>query len=217
MIFYKNGHEIRTWVSPDGKSAHASISTKPGPHGSMRHYSTGNGEYVAEGELLADSGRVVSDAGGISGGNEVRGQVTASEKYPPPPSAPKEPHLTYGQKSGELTGAGGERLGKGYSGRGEAKNKVEKEHEKNTGPIPRGNYKVAEVVDDPSDPRCQKMGPRILRLEPADQTTRDRLAAIGRDGFYVHGGGSDASTGCIIMGPQVRARIGRGTLIHVGD
>jgi hypothetical protein len=73
MIYFKNGHEIRAWVSPDGKSMHASISTKPGPHGSMRNFNTADGQYVAGDAPLTESGQIVSDAGGIFGGSEVRG------------------------------------------------------------------------------------------------------------------------------------------------
>ena len=107
-------------------------------------------------------------------------------------------------------------IGVGYSGKGEARDNTEMEQLKDNGPIPRGNYKVAEIVDDPKDPRNQKMGPHILRLEPADKETRDRLDAMNRNGFYIHGGGEDASTGCIIMGRKVREGIPKGTLIHVG-
>ncbi len=203
----ENKH-IWTWVSPDGKSMHAGISTKPGAGDEPQPYNTGDGRYVPF---------TVAASDGLLGGNEVRGKVTPPQKdtYPPPPPAPKEPHLTYGQSTGEMTNAQGELTGRGYSGKGEAKKQVEREGEKNIGPIPRGNYRVAEIVDDPNDLRCQQMGPHILRLEPADQATRDRLAAMGRDGFYIHGGGADASTGCIIMGPKVRAGIGKGELLHV--
>ena len=170
-----------------------------------------------EGVLVADSGRVVTDAGGLSGGYEVRGPVTPppAGNGPPVPPAPKEPHLTYSQHWGELRDSEDKTLGVGYSGKGEARDNGELEGQKDKGPIPRGNYKVAEIVDDPNDPRNQKMGPHILRLEPADQQTRDRLAAMNRDGFYIHGGGADASTGCIIMGRTVREGIPQGTIIHV--
>lgn len=168
--------------------------------------------------LLADSGRIASDAGGgLSGGYEVCGPVTQPEKdaFPPPPPAPREPHLTYSQHWGELRDPSDKTVGVGYSGRGPARDNADLEHLKNEGPIPRGNYKVAEVVNDQSDPRCQKMGPHILRLEPADQQTRERLDAMNRNGFYIHGGGTDASTGCIIMGRSVRKGIPEGAVIHV--
>lgn len=201
---------IWTWVSEDGKHAAAGMSLRPAG-GCWKLNSHGQWQPCDDQKRYARSNE------GISGGNEVHDKVTPPQKpkYPPPPPAPKEPHLTYSQSNGSLLDAQGELAGRGYSGKGEAKNRPEREGEKNVGPIPRGNYKVAEIVDDPDDPRCQKMGPHILRLEPADSATRDRLSAMGRDGFYIHGGGSDASTGCIIMGPKVRSAIGRGALIHV--
>lgn len=231
MTVPSNDKRLWTRVSPDGKSMAGAIGMKPGGGGAPQPYD-GHGQYlgthaavsmrtgavrVAAGTLLADRGRTRTDAGGLSGGNTVRGPVTGpeKEKYPPPPPAPKEPHLTYSQSTGELTDMKDKPVGVGYSGKGEAKNMPEKEGEKNAGPIPQGNYRVAELVNEPNDPRCQKMGPNILRLEPADQQTRDRLAAMNRDGFYIHGGGSDASTGCIIMGPRTRAGIGKGEVIHV--
>ena len=201
---------MRTWVSEDGKHAAAGMGlgpmgTKPGGGGEEQPYD-GHGRYLGS-----------PDPGGLSGGSEVRGKVSTPQKpkYPPPPPAPRQPHLTYSQTTGKMTNAEGKLAGTGYSGKGEAKNRPEREDEKNVGPIPQGNFRVAEIVDNPSDPRCQKMGPHILRLEPADPATRDRLAAMGREGFYIHGGGADASTGCIIMGPKVRAGIGKGELLQV--
>jgi len=201
---------IRAWVSGDGK--HATVGMSLGPVGAKPG---GGGEaqpYDGHGRYLGTAG-----SGGLSGGNEVRGKATrpGTEKYPPPPPAPRQQHLTYSQSNGGLLDAQGELAGTGYSGKGEARNRPEREDEKNVGPILRGNYRVAEIVDNPDDPRCQKMGPHILRLEPADSATRDRLSAMGRDGFFIHGGGSNASTGCIIMGSKVRSAIGRGTLIRV--
>jgi len=147
---------------------------------------------------VADSGQIMSDAG------------------PPVPPELKEPHLTYSQHWGELLDSKDKTIGVGYSGKGEARDNGELEGQKDKGPIPRGNYKVAEIVDDPKDPRNQKMGPYILRLEPADTATRERLDAMNRDGFYIHGGGENASTGCIIMGPLARKQIPQGSVIHVG-
>jgi hypothetical protein len=199
-----------TWASEDGTHAATGmnlgpVGTEPGGGGEEQPYD-GYGRYLG-----------ATGSGGFSGGSEVRGKVTRTERemYPPSPPAPQEPHLAYSQSSGGLLDAQGELAGRGYSRKGEAKNRPEREGEKNVGPIPRGNNRVVEIVDDPDDLRCQKMGPHILRLEPADSATCDRLCAMGREGFYIHGGGTDASTGCIIMGPKVRSAIGRGTLIHV--
>jgi|GEM_PF-4734603 hypothetical protein len=85
-------------VSDDGKHAVAGMrlgaaGTKPGAGGEDQPYD-GHGRYLGS-----------ASSGGLSGGNEVRGTVSPpKEKYPPPPPAPKEPHLTYRQSSGELTG-----------------------------------------------------------------------------------------------------------------
>jgi len=157
---------VQTWVSADGKSVRAAISTKPGADDRLQPFNPGDGTYMSF---------MVDGAGGISGGSEVRGRVTPpKEKYPPAPPPPKTPHLTYSQSNGCLLDTQGEIAGRGYSGKGAAKNRPEREGEKNVGPIPMGNYRVAEIVDDPDDPRCQKMGPHIFRLEPADSATRDR-------------------------------------------
>ncbi len=141
---------ITTWVSADGRHAAASISTKPGAGGDEQPFNTEDGRSMAF---------TVGAGGGISGGNEVRGKVSPprKDKCPPPPPAPKEPHLTYSQSSGGLTDAQGALAGKGYSGKGDAKNRPEREADRDTGPIPRGNYRIAEVVNDPNDPRCKKM------------------------------------------------------------
>lgn len=160
-----------TWVSGDGKHAAAGMSlgpvgTKPGGGGEEQAYGR-------DGRYLGTAG-----AGGLSGGNEVRGKVSPPQrpKYPPPPPAPGQPHLTYSQKSGELRDADGRLMDKGHSGYGGYRDKPEFEDEKNRGVIPRGNYRVAEVVEDTTaDARRKGMGQHILRLEPADAETRQRL------------------------------------------
>ncbi len=207
MIYFKNGHEIRTWVSPDGKSMHASISTKPGPHGSMRNFNTADGQYVAGDALLTESGQIVSDAGGIFGGSEVRGPVTPpqSEKYPPVPTAPKEPHLTYSIGSHTMHDPRGDAITtKTYSGAGQHKNKVESQHLVNEGPIPEGNWKIQQVTDAKT---ISKYGPPVYRLVP-DPATEARVGSevtggMGRNphSFLIHSNNktSTASTGCIVM------------------
>ncbi|MBU1230204.1 MAG: hypothetical protein KKA55_10605, partial [Proteobacteria bacterium] len=83
-----------------------------------------------EGVLLADNTKTRTDAGGgLSGGYEVRGPVNPPETspFPPPPPAPKEPHLTYSHKSGNLTGPDGAHLGTGYAGQKEGKNNTNAE------------------------------------------------------------------------------------------
>jgi len=161
------------------------------------------------GILLADSGRVWTDAdGGLSGGNEVRGQVTPpeQEKYPPPP-APAEPHLTYSQKSGQLNGPDGKPLAVGYAGRGGGQNNPGTEGIKGVGPLPRGNWKVEELKTSPWPDPAYKLTP--------DEETRKRVIALGRDpdSFYVHAQarlpqdrGRD-SAGCIALEKPDREKL----------
>ena len=204
---------IRTWVSADGKHAHASISTKPGAGDEEQPYDTDNGRYMSF---------TVGPGGGISGGNEVRGKVTPPQKlkYPPPPPAPKEPHLVYSQKSGELAGPDGALLGKGYAGQKEGKNNPDAEADKGFGPIPQGNWRILGPVDKPA------LGPDpVYKLEP-DPETAERVKAMGRDpdSFYVHAKatrperqGNGDSQGCIAMDKPDRKALKQhvGRWIHV--
>jgi len=203
-------NRTRTWVSEDGKHAAAGMSL--GPMGTKLG---GGGEeqpYDGHGRYLGSSG-----SGGISGGGEVRGKVSPpKDKYPPPPPAPKEPHLTYSQKSGELRDADGRLMDKGHAGYGDYRDKPEFEDEKNRGPIPRGNYKVTEVIEDTKTTRREGMGQHILRLEPADAETRQRLKEMNRDGFWIHNGESPkASQGCILTKETTRRQIPVGSILHV--
>ena len=87
---------------------------------------------------------------------------------------------------------------------------------KDRGVIPRGNYKVTEVIEDTTDTNHKKMGQHILRMEPADTETRERLKEMNRDGFWIHDGKSPtASRGCILLEKATRQRISSGTLVHV--
>jgi hypothetical protein len=81
--------------------------------------------------------------------------------------------LTYHQSTGVLTLAG-KQIGSGYSGKGEAKNKPDKEREKNIGPIPRGAYKVGS-------PKEWKGMAFVFDLTP------DGHDAHGRTAFLIHG------------------------------
>jgi len=202
---------VWSWVSPDGKSAAAGMSlgpvgTKPGGGGEEQPYD-GHGRYLG-----------TAASGGISGGSEVRGKVTPPQKpkYPPPPPAPRQPHVTYSQKSGELHASEGNLLDKGHSGYGDYRDKPEFEGEKNRGVIPRGNYKVAEMVEDAQGTRRAGMGQHILRLEPADAETRQRLKEMNRDGFWIHKGTlPTASQGCILLPESTRKRIPVGSILRV--
>jgi len=199
----------RMWarVSDDGKHAAAGMSmgavgTKPGGGGEDQPYD--------------GYGRYFGSAG--SSGSEVRGKVTPPQKpkYPPPPPAPRQPHLTYSQKSGELRDAHGRLMDKGHSGYEDYRDKPEFENEKNRGVIPRGNYKVTEVIEDTKTTRREGMGQHILRLEPADAETRERLKEMHRDGFWIHKGTlPTASQGCILTKETTRRQIPVGSILRV--
>lgn len=232
MTVPSNGKRLWTRVSPDGKSMAGAIGMKPGGGGDPQPYD-GHGQYlgthaavstrtgavrVAVGTLLAARGGTRTDAGGLSGGNTVRGPVTGpeKEKYPPPPPAPKEPHLTYSQKSGELRSTDGGLMDKGRSGYGEYSDKPEFEDLKDRGVIPRGNYRVTEVVEDTTSTDRKRMGQHILRLEPADKETQERLKEMNRDGFWIHNGSKPThSRGCILLPEETRRRIPAGSILRV--
>jgi len=203
----------RMWarVSDDGKHAAAGMSlgpvgTKPGGGGEDQPYD-GYGRYLG-----------TTGQGGISGGGEVRGKVSPPQKpkYPPPPPAPRQPHLTYSQKSGELRDADGRLMDKGHSGYEDYRDKPEFEDEKNRGVIPRGNYRIAEAIEDTRGTDRQGKGQHILRLEPADAETRQRLKEMNRDGFWIHNGSKPTdSKGCILLPETTRKRIPVGSILRV--
>jgi Protein of unknown function (DUF2778). len=205
---------IWTWVSEDGKHAAAgmslgSVGTKPGGGGEEQPYD--------------DHGRYLGTAGqgGVSGGSEVRGKVTPPKgKYPPPPPAPKEPHLGYKQKTGDLTGLNGAHMGKGYAGQKEGKNNPDAEDVEGVGPIPQGNWRIQKEVDKATREKNGWPEP-AFKLKP-DPETEKRVRAMGRnpDSFYVHAKsaqperqGNGDSEGCIALDkPQriaLRQHIGR--------
>jgi len=174
---------MRTWVSDDGKPAAAGMSlgpvgTKPGGGGEEQPYD-GHGRYLGSTGL-----------GGLSGGSEVRGKVTPphheapTRKVPssvtwkgdeggkptlPPPPPPRQPHLTYNQKSGELTGPDGKSLIVGHAGRGGGQNNPEAEGIKGVGPIPQGNWRVESI-------ETSKWPEPSYKLTPDEQTRKRVLA-----------------------------------------
>ena len=184
---------------------------KPGGGGEKQPYG-GDGRYLG---TLGPG----NSSGGISGGNEVHGKVSPPQraKYPPPPPAPTQPHLTYSQKSGELRDADGRLMDKGHSGHEDYRDKPEFENLKDKGVIPRGNYKVAGMIEDTTaDERRKRMGQHILRLEPADAETRQRLKEMNRDGFWMHNGSRPtASQGCILTKEATRRRIPVGSILRI--
>jgi len=183
---------------------------KPQPYGWHGYYGEAGGG--------TSSGPVYR--GKVTLPHEMRGKVTPpaprGKVIPPPPPAPRQPHLTYSQKSGELHDADGGLMDKGHSGFGDYKDKPEFEDVKDRGVIPRGNYKVTEVIEDTTATDREKMGQHTLRLEPADKETRERLKEMNRDGFWIHEGKSPtASRGCILLDKATRQRISSGALVRV--
>ncbi|MDQ7835899.1 MAG: DUF2778 domain-containing protein [Humidesulfovibrio sp.] len=155
--------------------------------------------------------------------NGVRGKVSPPAKpgkvVPPPPPAPRQPHLTWDQGRGVLRDEQGRVMtDKGYSGRGDAENNSSQEHVEDHGPIPQGNWRIKEITNP--NYRTDLTRP-IYRLVPDDET-RARVEAMGRkpDSFLIHGGDEarTASTGCIIVDRNTRQQLKShlGGWIHVG-
>ena len=96
---------------------------------------------------------------------------------------------TYSQSTGKLTN--GEKTFQGYSGRGDARNKPEREAEVDVGPIPRGRYLMGIPFDS------AVTTPFAIPLTPQGHN------AHGRTAFQIHGdkAGGNASKGCIILSP----------------
>lgn len=111
--------------------------------------------------------------------------------------------ITYSQTSGEISFHDGDNhfiIGLGWAGRGIGKNKPEYQGVKETGPLPRGWYRVGKPQIHPT------VGPFALRLSPLDGTDM-----LGRDGFLIHGASSrnfgEESKGCIVAARAVREKI----------
>ena len=108
---------------------------------------------------------------------------------------------TYHVISGAWENAVGKILGVGYSGYPPHTNRVESESLHNLGPLPRGLYKMTELIAKSSH------GPDAIRLEPLPETEM-----FGRDGFLIHGErlmppAGEASNGCLILGHDIRLEI----------
>jgi len=91
-------------------------------------------------------------------------------------------------------------VGKGYSGSPLHKNDVDAQSLKNQGPIPVGQYRIAEPVDTVTH------GPYVLPLGPDPSNLMWE-----RDGFLIHGDSvvnpGTASEGCIIMARDIREKV----------
>ncbi len=199
----ENKH-IGIWVSQDGKSMHAGISTKPGAGDEPQPYNTDDGRYVSF---------TVAASGGLSGGSEGRGKVTPpKDKYPPPPSAPKEPHLVYGIEDHTLRNPeSGVMTDTAYSGKGKDRNKAASQDIENYGPIPEGNWRIEEITAPDYYKKSPLQAP-VFRLIPDAETEK----RVGKDGmqrkpntFLIHGDSKDhdASQGCIIVDKPTRNQL----------
>jgi hypothetical protein len=104
---------------------------------------------------------------------------------------------TYAIASGALA-HDGEALGRGYSGRGEGRDSIEKVKVRTVGPIPPGRYRIGPAY------RHSRLGPVTMNLDPLPGTN-----LFGRSLFRIHGDNAahDASHGCIILSRALRDAI----------
>jgi Protein of unknown function (DUF2778) len=107
---------------------------------------------------------------------------------------------TYSQSTGKLT-KGGKTVATGYSGSGAAKNKPDQEGVANSGPIPKGKYRIGRAKTS------VRTGPVVMDLSPTGHT------ALGRSAFQIHGDNKtrSASHGCIILDRATRQLINKST------
>jgi hypothetical protein len=106
----------------------------------------------------------------------------------------------FNPKTGVMT-QNGEPLENGdkcYSGTGDGRNNPSMEDVPNVGPIPRGRYRIGMAYDD------AHLGPCVMHLDPLPGTND-----FNRSAFRIHGNNAsnDASHGCVICGPAMRALI----------
>jgi hypothetical protein len=110
---------------------------------------------------------------------------------------------TYRQSTGELTGADGTLIGKGYSGHDAGLNNPAMEADPGVGPIPAGNWHIGAPLDPPDH-----LGPVAMPLSPVG------FDPHGRSAFFMHGDNSlddeSASHGCIVMPRYARDCIDAG-------
>jgi hypothetical protein len=106
---------------------------------------------------------------------------------------------TYDQATGQFSGNG--ISSQGYSGFDDGKNNPAMQDVPDVGPIPRGSWLIARVIQwDP------EKGPLVMVLSPAEGTE-----TFGRPGFLIHGDSiehpGEASHGCIILDHATRQAI----------
>ena len=104
---------------------------------------------------------------------------------------------TYAIASGALAHDGAVR-GRGYSGRGEGRDNIQKVKVPMVGPIPPGRYRIGPAY------RHARLGPVTMNLDPLPDTE-----LFGRSLFRIHGDNAthDASHGCIILSRALRDMI----------
>lgn len=199
---------IWTRVSEDGKHAAAGAGMKPGGGGEQQPYGD-NGRYLGTLHAANGRGKVATDAGGGSrrsplGKGLERGQKVG-KRYVLPPYVLEENKriaLVYSQKDGTLMDMEDRLVGKGYSGAPGHVNAPDSQGRKDQGVIPEGTWTIGEVIWKKDEARGK--GENLIHLVP-DQTTADRVRAMGRDPntFYIHADNGarnqTASQGCIIM------------------
>jgi len=105
----------------------------------------------------------------------------------------------YNQRTGLLT-HNGLVIATGYSGSNSGYNNPQMENVRNVGPIPRGRYRIGTPQN------TMTHGQHAMYLTP------DGHNAHGRNSFMIHGErrtgpAGNASTGCIILGPDIRRQI----------
>ncbi len=112
----------------------------------------------------------------------------------------QESAYVYHQKTGKLT-LNNQVITTGYSGKGKGLNNPSMQGVKNTGPIPKGLYKIRE-------PRIFKGMKNCFDLTPVGDTE-----TFGRSEFLIHGDNTkknqSASEGCIIIDKSVRDEIAK--------
>lgn len=110
---------------------------------------------------------------------------------------------TYNQTTGSLRDPQGQLVANdGYSGAGQGRNNRAMEHARNTGPIPRGRYRIGNAR------HSTHTGPVSMNLAPQTGTT-----TFGRSAFMIHGDNIShtASNGCIILRRPIREQINSST------
>jgi len=100
----------------------------------------------------------------------------------------------------------GEFEGTGYSGTEYGRNNPTAQDVANLGPIPQGNYWIGKPFTD------AVRGPIVMALTPNPE---DQM--FGRSGFLIHGDNAahDASHGCVVLGPLLRAAIANSGDVHL--